>query len=121
MGRKTVLACVLAWLIPGGGHFFLRCRRRGLVFSAVILLLFTLGLRMNGQLFDLTFGFFDILKFFAGISTGLLYLAVKTAGLGAGKITTYGYEYGNTFLYTAGLLNMLVIVDAFDIAQGRKK
>lgn len=115
------MVCVLAWLIPGGGHFFLRRRRRGLVFLAVVLLLFALGLQMHGQLFGLTFGFFGLLKFFAGISTGLLYVAGKTAGLGAGAITTYGYEYGNTFLYTAGLLNMLLIVDAFDIAQGRKK
>jgi len=30
------------------------------------------------------------------------------------------YEYGNAFLIVAGLLNMLVVVDAWDIALGRK-
>jgi len=30
------------------------------------------------------------------------------------------YEYGNTFLLVAGLLNYLVMLDAFDIAAGRK-
>jgi hypothetical protein len=30
------------------------------------------------------------------------------------------YEYGNTFVIVAGLLNMLVVLDAFDIAKGRK-
>ena len=30
------------------------------------------------------------------------------------------YEYGNTFLIVAGLLNALVVIDAFDIAMGRK-
>ncbi len=40
---------------------------------------------------------------------------------GEGNVTNYGYEYGNTFLFTAGLLNMLIVVDAFDIARGRKR
>jgi hypothetical protein len=31
------------------------------------------------------------------------------------------YEYGNAFLITAGLLNALVIIDAHDIALGRKE
>jgi hypothetical protein len=30
------------------------------------------------------------------------------------------YEYGSTYLLTAGLMNMLLILDAFDIASGRK-
>ncbi len=30
------------------------------------------------------------------------------------------YEYGNTFLLIAGLLNYLTMLDAFDIAAGRK-
>ncbi len=29
------------------------------------------------------------------------------------------YEYGNTFLIVAGLLNMLVVIDAYDVALGR--
>ncbi len=39
---------------------------------------------------------------------------------GAGLVTAVSYEYGNTFLMTAGLLNFLVILDAYDIAAGRK-
>ena len=30
------------------------------------------------------------------------------------------YEYGNTFLIVAGLLNLLVVIDAYDVALGRK-
>jgi len=52
---------------------------------------------------------------------GLPYLVAKVLGWGAGDIRALGYEYGNTYLYTAGLINMLVILDAFDIAQGRKQ
>ena len=31
-----------------------------------------------------------------------------------------GGSRGTTFLIVAGLLNMLVVIDAFDVAQGRK-
>ena len=41
-------------------------------------------------------------------------------GLGTGDPTAYTYDFGNVFVYTAGLLNMLVIVDVYDIALGRK-
>ncbi len=118
---RTIAACLLAWLIPGGGHIFLQRWARGVVFLGSVVLLFVLGLQLQGKLFGLETGFFGILKFLAGASTGMLYLAGRSIGLGAGDITAYGYEYGNTFLYTAGLLNMLVVVDAFDIAQGRKR
>ena len=35
-------------------------------------------------------------------------------------MTAATYEYGNTYLIVAGLLNFLVILDAFDIGKGRK-
>ncbi len=121
MLMKTVTACVVAWLVPGGGHLYLSRWKRGLLFLPTILILFIIGLHMDGQLFGWTPTFFGVLKFFAGISTGIPYFLGKMVGLGQGDIRSFGYEYGNTFLYTAGLLNMLLVVDAFDIAQGRKK
>ncbi len=36
------------------------------------------------------------------------------------RVRSVTYEYGNTFLLTAGLMNILLILDAFDIATGRK-
>ncbi len=95
--------------------------KRGLIFLVSVSILFAVGLFMNGRLFGLTPGFFGLLKFVAGIATGLFYLVGRGMGMGVGDITAYGYEYGNTFLYTAGLLNMLLVVDAFDIAEGRKQ
>ena len=42
-------------------------------------------------------------------------------GIGQGAPAAYTYDFGNIFIYVAGLLNMLVVVDAFDIAMGRKE
>ena len=32
-----------------------------------------------------------------------------------------GYEYGTAFLLTAGLMNLLLVLDAWDIARGKKE
>ena len=51
---------------------------------------------------------------------GLPFFIAREMGAGAGRVVALTYEYGNAFLIVAGLLNMLVVLDAFDIAQGRK-
>ena len=38
----------------------------------------------------------------------------------AGDVRAVTYEYGNAFLIVAGLLNLLVVIDAYDVAMGRK-
>jgi hypothetical protein len=47
---------------------------------------------------------------------GVPYMVAEALGAGAGRVIAVGYEYGNTFLIVAGLLNALVALDAFDIA-----
>ena len=118
---ESVWICVAAWLMPGAGHLLLRKWRRGLIFFFVLATLFLCGLMMEGRLFGFSPDFFGILKFAADAGAGLPYLTARLMGWGTGDVTSYGYEYGNTFLFTAGLLNMLLVVDAFDIAQGRKQ
>ena len=118
---KTGFACLVAWLVPGGGHIFLGKYGRGALFLSVILFLFGMGLFMEGKLFSWEPGFFGFLKFVADSAIGLPYFLGRMLGWGPGDIQSFQYEYGNTYLYTAGLLNMLVVVDVFDIAQGRKQ
>jgi len=56
----------------------------------------------------------------ANLGIGLPYLVASLLGSGAGDVRAVTYEYGNAFLIVAGLLNLLVVVDAYDIAVGRK-
>ena len=115
------LPCFAAWMIPGAGHLLLRKWKRGAAFFTAVMVLFFCGLAMEGRLFGLTPGFFGSLKFFAELGVGAPYILGKIMGFGTGNVAGYGYEYGNTFLFIAGLLNMLIIVDVFDIAVGRKQ
>lgn len=84
--------------------------------------MFAMGVQLQGRLFSPDFtDLFTILKFIADAGSGLLYWMCWLRGMGAGEPSAYTYDFGNIFIYVAGLLNMLVIVDAFDIGMGRKR
>jgi hypothetical protein len=118
---RLAVVCILAWLVPGAGHLLQGRRQKGLVFLIALPLMFVAGLWLQGRLFPLEFS--DPLVFLGAIADrgiGAPYLIASLMEAGNGNVIAASYEYGNTFLMTAGLLNFLVILDAFDIAQGRK-
>ena len=123
MSSATIFsACVAGALIPGLGHALLRKWDRAIVFFGCIAIMFVLGLQLDGRLFGPDFGsLFPIMKFLAEAGSGLFYWISLVQGMGAGDPTAYTYDYANVFMYVAGLLNMLVIVDVFDIGMGRKQ
>lgn len=100
---------------------YLRKWDRGFIYLPLVLILFMTGLSLDGKLFSLEPGFFGLLRFVADSATGMLYLVGKIAGVGEGNILSMGYEYGNTFIYTSGLINMLLILDAYDISKGNRE
>jgi hypothetical protein len=115
------LVCVLAWAVPGGAHFWLGRRQKGIVFLVVLGLMFAIGLLLQGRIFPFEFSEpLVALAAIADVGVGLPWILARMMGAGGGEVTAATYEYGNTFLIVAGLLNGLVILDAFDIAKGRK-
>ena len=118
---NPTLISIAAWLIPGAGHLWQGRTQKGLVFLIAIPLMFATGLWLNGRLFP-----FEItqplvaLAAFASFGNGVPYFIATMFGLGGGVVTAASYEYGNTFVIVAGLLNMLVALDAYDVALGRK-
>jgi hypothetical protein len=46
-----IAAVALGWIVPGGGHMFLKRGGRGLLILTSVSLLFLLGLMMRGALF----------------------------------------------------------------------
>ena len=118
---RLLLVCALAWLIPGAGHLLLGRRQKGLIFLVALPLMFLTGLWLEGRLFPLELS--DPLVFLGAIADrgiGVAFFIARAMDAGLGTVIAPSYEYGNTFLMTAGLLNFLVIIDAFDVAKGRK-
>jgi hypothetical protein len=118
--RNHVLICAAALLVPGLGHLWLG-RNKGLIFLVVLPFMFALGLFLEGRIFPIEFSQpLVALAALANMGIGLPYIIARTMGYGAGNVIAVTYEYGNTFLIVAGLLNTLVVIDAFDISMGRK-
>jgi hypothetical protein len=117
----AVLVCIAAWALPGAGHLWLGRRQKGVVFLAALLAMFVLGLWLEGRIFPLEPSEpLVALAAIANFGVGLPWLLARMFDLGSGTVTAVTYEYGNSFLIVAGLLNFLVILDAYDIAAGRK-
>lgn len=114
-------ASALAWAVPGAGHLLLGRRQKGVVFLVALTTMFGLGLALSGRLFPLGLG--EPLVMLAALATrgmGVAALVAGWAGAGQGVVTAASYEYGNAFLIVSGLLNLLVALDAYDVAMGRK-
>jgi hypothetical protein len=115
----------LAWLIPGGGHFLLKRPGRGALLFGAVLLMFVLGLMMRGAMFQPQRG--DLLTtiiyyggFIGDLASGLLYLLAVWLGYSQPDAAGHVHDYGTKFLVAAGLLNILAMVDAYEIAMGEK-
>jgi hypothetical protein len=112
---------VVAWLVPGAGHLLLGRRQKGIIFLATLPLMFTIGLWLQGRL--MAFEPSDPIVFgmaVAALGNGIPYFIASAIESGRGVVTAVTYEYGNAFIVAAGLLNMLVMLDAFDVKLGRK-
>jgi hypothetical protein len=117
----TYLICVAAWAIPGLGHLLTRRFQKGLTFLITLPLMFIFGLWLEGRLFPIEVTQpLVALAAFADMGIGLPFFLARAMHAGGGRVVALTYEYGNAFLIVAGLMNMLVVLDAFDIAQGRK-
>lgn len=116
-----MLLCLASWAVPGAGHLWLGRRAKGLIFLVALPLMFAIGLAIHGRLFP-----FDLsdplvaLEALADVGIGLTYFIAHTLGYGAGDVRAVTYEYGNAFLVVAGLLNLLVVIDTYNVAMGRK-
>jgi len=116
-----VLLCLASWAIPGAGHLWLGRRSKGIIFLIALPLMYAIGLAIRGRIFP-----FDLsdplvaLAAVADLGIGFMYFVAGLFGFGVGDVRAVTYEYGNAFLIVAGLLNLLVVVDAYDVAMGRK-
>jgi len=126
---RAWLVAAAAWFFPGAGHLLLGKWGRALVMGGSVWLCFVLGLSMGGHMFDLSTGqgsspLLQLPPMIANLGTGILYIVCWLMGVGfaddPSQAARATFEYGNTFLLIAGLLNYLTMLDAFDIAVGRK-
>lgn len=120
-----ILPVLAGWVVPGGGHFLQKKTGRGALILASVGLMFLFGMFMRGVMFTPEKG--DVLTtlinyggFVCDMATGVFYFAAAMFGYAPPDMPGDVHDYGTKFLVTAGLLNILAMVDAYEIATGSK-
>ena len=124
-GGNGIVAVFLGWVLPGAGHFVLKRPLRGAMVFGATLLMFVIGLMMRGAFFQPMGG--DALTtiiyyggFLSHVASGALYFLATALGYNEPDVASHVVDYGTKFLVGAGLLNILAMVDAWEIATGKK-
>ncbi|HXR16046.1 MAG TPA: DUF6677 family protein [Terriglobales bacterium] len=117
----SVVAPAIGWLIPGAGHLIQKRWIRGLLLMASIVIMFVLGLALQGRVYRPNGGdILDILGFVGDVGAGGLYIVTRALDLGQGAIAHATADYGTKYIIVAGLLNFISAADAYHIAIGKK-
>ena len=122
---KRVPPVVLAWLIPGAGHYYLKRQWHGVVLLVTIATMFVAGLLMQGRMFTPMSGdLFTTIMTYGGyvgdLCNGSLYFITVWLGYEQETLPGAVHDYGTKFIVCSGLLNLLAMVDVYEIASGRK-
>lgn len=122
--RRETLAFIVAiagWLVPGLGHALLKMWGRALTCFLTVGVLVMVGAGMRGNLFRSTGNdAFDSLGYIADLGTGTFYFAARSLEVDGADVSHAGGDYGTRFLATAGVLNLLAALHAYEAARGRK-
>ena len=119
---NLAVALVSAWLVPGLGHIYLKRPRRGIAFFVVVIASVLIGCWLLGNLYTPVPGQpLTLLATLGAMGMGFPYFLLRYALHYQGEIMGASYEYGTAFLLTAGLMNWLLVLDAFDIVRGKKE
>lgn len=119
---RLIRLCLAGWLIPGFGHLLLGRKWRALILFLSILAMFLFGLAMKGEFFSTQSGsYLESLGYFGELCVGVAMPAARFFGYSGGDPFFVSSDYGTAFLVAAGMLNALTILDAYDIALGRKE
>ena len=115
-----MLLCLASWAIPGAGHLWLGRRTKGLIFLVALPLMFAIGLALHGRLFP-----FDLseplvcLAALADLGIGVAVLSSRARSATApARCARSPTSTATRSSIVAGLLNLLVVIDAYDIAHG---
>jgi hypothetical protein len=122
--RREAMAFVIGvagWLVPGLGHALLKMWGRAVMCFLTVGTLVLFGAGMRGNVFSSSGNdAFDALGFMADLGTGTFYLAARSLETGGADVSRAGGDYGTRFLATAGVLNLLAALHAYEAARGRK-
>ena len=122
--RSETIAFVIGaagWLVPGLGHVLMKMWGRAAACFLTVGILVILGTAMRGNVFSSSGSdAFDSLGYLADLGTGAFYFVARSLETKGPDVSHAGGDYGTRFLATAGVLNLLAALHAYEAARGRK-
>jgi hypothetical protein len=118
---RSVFIAIAGWIIPGLGHLVQRRVGRAMAGIIAVGTMAMVGLWMRGNIFpahsDDAFG---LLGFIADAGSGIFYFLAHTIEKNGPDVSRAAGDYGTRLIATAGVLNMLFVLDALEISRGHK-
>src|SRR5207248_7892587 len=103
ISTMSVIAPVLGWLIPGAGHLVQKRWIRGFLLMGSVVIMFVLGLLMQGRVYQPNGGdILDILGFIGDVGAGGLYIVTRLMDIGHGIVAHATADYGSKYIIVAG-------------------
>ena len=121
LGARAGSILLAAWIVPGAGHLMLGKRQRAIIFFVIVIAAITVGGLLEGNLYRVVPNQpLTILATLGSMGMGAPYFILRFIFGYQGNVVAAGYEYGSAFILTAGLMNLLLILDTWDLIRGRK-
>ena len=115
----AIIVGIAGWLVPGLGHLLLRRWGKALAYFLAVAALATVGLLQRGNVFMYSGDALDRLGFLADLGTGIFYFLAHTISPAGPDVSHAAGDYGTRLIATAGVLNLLCVLEAVHIALGQ--
>lgn len=117
----ALLIALAGWVVPGLGHLLVRRWGRAIIFFCAVGGLAVAGYWMRGEVFmPRSQEPFGTLGFVADAASGIFYVLAHAFEAAGPDLSHAAGNYGSRFIAAAGLVNLVAILDACEIAAGRR-
>jgi predicted membrane channel-forming protein YqfA (hemolysin III family) len=118
---STIFVLVTAWIVPGMGHLLLRRWGRAIAFFIAVGGLAVTGYILRGNIFPPRGGdAFGTLGFLADAGSGVFYYFARFFEAAGPDVSRAAGDYGTRFIAAAGVVNLISVCDACEIAMRRR-
>ena len=115
------LVALASLAVPGLGHVWMHRWGRGLAFFLAVGGLALTGYAMRGQVFTaVSIDPFGRLGFIADACSGVFYPLSRFLEAAGPDLSRAGGDYGTRFIASAGIVNLIGMLDAYGIACKRR-
>lgn len=118
----AVAAAVAGWFVPGLGHLLLRRWTKAIAYFLAVGALAVAGLLMRGNVFHSNGAdAFEVLGYLADMGSGMFYFLAQRIDVAGPDVAHAAGDYGTRLIASAGVLNMLCMLEAFEIGLRRRE